>query len=325
MHKLFRPVVGIIILVAAGLIAAAVAFPFAARQIPSADPQLPSLSSHPQPGPAVSSSSTAPAITWSVPQFSATLFPGTSTTTTITFRSGQPLGSTTVDVTPSLSGLVAVAPTSFSKINANQDYTLTLTLAAPQGFQKRSFGGTIHIRNAATPPKTYDTPLPVNLQTDWNTLADASSGLTFALPLLGVSPVVQDVGSTSDSAFVIDVQVPNPSDGTVHSLLRILALPNASNLDIQQWFEQNIDDSNGTLLSSGAFQLRHLPNGPAMVSVGPFPDGYQGAPVAQAYLLSQTGDLVYTIKQSQDLQLTDFGYPPSAAAGVLTSILGSVR
>ena len=191
---------------------------------------------------------------------------------------------------------------------------------------KRSFGGTIHIRNAGTPPRTYDTPLEVNLQTGWNTLSDASSGLTFSLPMFGAPLTEENLGSTTGSIFVIDVEVNSVSDNTARSLLKIIAYPNPSRLTLQQWFEQNIDDSSGTLLSSGAFQQEQLSNdGRALVGSGAFPVNYQGAPVAAAYLLASSGTRVYAIKQSQDLQLTDLGYQSSSVLGVLTSILGSVQ
>ncbi len=160
---------------------------------------------------------------------------------------------------------------------------------------------------------------------DGNTVSDASSGLSFVLPDLGTPPSVNDVGSTSYALFVINVGAVDPTDHLAHSLLRIFALPNPSKQDLQQWFEGNVDDASGVLLSSGAFQTQQFPHGSALVGVGPIPASYQGAPVAQAYMLAPSGDRVYAITQSQDGQLTDFGYSPSSVTEILASILGSVQ
>jgi hypothetical protein len=100
----------------------------------------------PAPVPAPAPAENNPTVTWSVPELAATLFPGTSSTTTVSFRTNQNLGSVVIWTTPSLDGVVSISPASFPSIVANKDYQLTLTLTAPRAFQKRSFGGTIHIR-----------------------------------------------------------------------------------------------------------------------------------------------------------------------------------
>jgi hypothetical protein len=109
-----------------------------------------------------------PTISWSVPTLTGTMFPGTSSTTIVSFRSNEKLSSIVVDLTPSLGGVVTVNPKSFASIVANQSYQLAFTLKAPVEFKKREFGGTIHIRNDGKPPKTYAKPLEVGLRTDWN-------------------------------------------------------------------------------------------------------------------------------------------------------------
>ena len=159
----------------------------------------------------------------------------------------------------------------------------------------------------------------------WNSFTDASSGVTFALPPLGSAPLIGGLGPSSGALFVISVVAVDPSDNLPHPLLRLFALPNPSHEDLQSWFESNVDDASGTLLASGAFQEQQLANGPAFVSVGPIPASYQGGPVAQAYVLSASENLVYSIVQSEDAQLTDFGYSASSVPGILNSILGSVH
>jgi hypothetical protein len=105
-----------------------------------------------------------PTITWSVPQLTQTMFPGTSSTVSVSFQSNQNLQGVDVWITPSLDGIVSASPASLASVTANTPYQVAFTLTAPPQFIKRSFGGAVHIRNAGTPPKTYDPPLTVNLQ-----------------------------------------------------------------------------------------------------------------------------------------------------------------
>jgi len=138
----------------------------------------------PAPAPMPAQSQSNPTITWSLPQLSQTMFPGTSTSTTITFRSDQNLSEIVVGPTQSLNGIVSASPASFPSITANQNYQITFTLTAPPAFQKRSFGGTIHIRNSGQPPRTYDSPLMVNLETDWKTITSGAipENFSFNIP-----------------------------------------------------------------------------------------------------------------------------------------------
>jgi hypothetical protein len=160
----------------------------------------------------------------------------------------------------------------------------------------------------------------------WSSVTDTSSGLTFALPPLSTPPQVDNLGPTSGALFVIDIGAVDPTDNLSHSLFRLFALPNSSQENLQTWFESNVDDASGTLLTSGAFQQQQLPNGPALVLVNPIPAGYQGGPVAQAYLqLAGSPDRIDAISQSQDGSLTDYGYSASSVPTIVTSILGSLR
>jgi hypothetical protein len=98
------------------------------------------------------------------------MFPGSSFTVDISFQANQNLGAVAIDITSSLQGIVSASPASFASIAANQPYHIALTLVAPPDFIKRTFGGTIHVRDAGGASKTYAPPLAVNLQTDWNTV-----------------------------------------------------------------------------------------------------------------------------------------------------------
>lgn len=150
-----------------------------------------------------------------------------------------------------------------------------------------------------------------------------SSTLTLWLPGLGTPPLINNAGATSYASSAIYIGAIDPVDDQAHSLLTVVTFANASQADIRSWFEQNVDDASGTLLSSGAFQLEQLPNGLAEVNVAPIPSTYQGGPVAQGYV--NASGTIYAVSQSQDAQLTGFGYPSSSVASILTAILGSVQ
>jgi hypothetical protein len=110
------------------------------------------------------------------------MFPGTSSTTTVSFRSSENLAGVVVEATPSLADIISAAPASISAITANQTYQIILTLKAPPTFEKRSFGGTIHLRNAARPLRTYATPLTVNLRTDFIPYLNRTLGISLDYP-----------------------------------------------------------------------------------------------------------------------------------------------
>ena len=160
--------------------------------------------------------------------------------------------------------------------------------------------------------------------TNWKTYT--SDGLTFALPPITPPWEVSYIPGSYGSLFRIDIGAVDPVDNTDTSVIGLFGLPNTSKENLQTWFESNVDDASSTLLTSGAFQQQQLPNGAAFVDVGPIPVTYGGGPVAQAYMLSPSGtSSVYSITQSQDGSLTDFGYSISSISGILTAILGSVH
>jgi hypothetical protein len=120
--------------------------------------------------------STTPPISWSVSKLTEIMFPGTSSTTKVNFRSNTTIQNVTINLTPSLNGIATVSPTSLPFVVANQDYQVTLTLKAPPEFIKREFGGTIQIRSGETAPMTYAVPLEIGLTTNWSETA-AGGGL----------------------------------------------------------------------------------------------------------------------------------------------------
>jgi len=188
----------------------------------------------PHPLPALSSPQTEqPTIIWSVPTLTGAMFPGTSSTTVVTFRSNQNLAGVVVEATPSLDGIVSVSPMSFASLAANQSYQLTFTLKAPPEFKKREFGGTIHIRNNGKPPKTYAPPLTVNVRTDWNTQRTAL-GLVVSYPpawtIYSSSESRVSLASPARAAVLSD-----PTDVDTSPEISISVLPNPTHLQLAEF------------------------------------------------------------------------------------------
>jgi len=203
---------------------------------PHSLPAQPAPASQAQ-APAPMPQTSRPTVTWSVPQLSQTMFPGSSARVTVSFQSDQNLAGVAVDVTPSLDGIVSASPASFAAITANQPYQITLTLTVPPGFIKRSFGGTIHVRNAGNPPNTYAPALAVNLQTDWNAVSPDNL-FTINLPL---EWQITEVPSSGTHTFAVKLP-----DGTTVGWLYIYTP--------QQWTAIQQADVSPVLLSqTGGF------------------------------------------------------------------------
>ena len=113
---------------AAGIAAIlAAAFVVVQRARPNPLPS-PSPAPAPVPSPAPPPEASSPTITWSVPQLTQTMFPGTSSTVTLSFQSNQNLPGVNVWITPSLEGILSANPASFASITANQPYQISFTL-----------------------------------------------------------------------------------------------------------------------------------------------------------------------------------------------------
>jgi len=131
-------------------------------------------------------------ITWSVSKVSETLYPGTAKTVTIQFTSKRNLSNVAVAVSSTenefdgndrnaTGSIFSVIPSGFPSIFANQTYQIAVTLTAPTAFIKQSFGGTIHIRRAGNPPKTYASPLTLSLKTGWSAVTSTNGPVVFFL------------------------------------------------------------------------------------------------------------------------------------------------
>jgi len=191
-----------------------------------------------------------PNISWSVPRVDGPMFPGTSSTTIISFRSDQNLSNVVIDITPSLSGVVSASPARFASIVANQPYQVTLTLTAPPEFRKREFGGTIHLRNDGKPPRTYARPVDVGLRTDWSA-STTGRGYEVKYPTNMIGSI------TPTGVFRISTTPVAERDG---SGLWIYTHNNPLGLNSSQWWSQskNHQSSYETLINTTVANLPAL-------------------------------------------------------------------
>jgi hypothetical protein len=207
-----------------------------------------------------------PKITWSVPQLSQTMFPGTTSTVTVSFRSDQNLTGVAVDITPSLSSIVSASPASFASITVNQPYQITFTFTAPPQFIKRSFGGTVHIRNAGIPTGTYDTPLTVNLETDFLAFTDPQFLINVPAGWTPSSTITPAGGSPTDPIRFVAFSLPTDPD----PVLYILVYPHGFDIADQA------DEPPGFLGTNNLvdfyFTMRNAPADPQLLPPGVTPD-----------------------------------------------------
>lgn len=111
----------------------------------------------------LSAQPSGPPIQWSPSEPVEFLLPSEKKTLTVHFRSNQNLSSLAVALTPSLSSVVSASPLVFPSVQANREYTLTLTLTAPSESQVK-FDGTVHLKDGSLASSaTYARPLPLTL------------------------------------------------------------------------------------------------------------------------------------------------------------------
>lgn len=110
------------------------------------------------------------------------------------------------------------------------------------------------------------------------------------------------------------------------SAFTIVVNPNAERLDLQGWFEHNVDPS-GALLRAGSYEFRTLAAGrAALVFSGRLPNDYDDPIAITAYVLLQDSYRVVSIAAGQDNNLASVGYDtPDALERLLLDIVGAVE
>jgi hypothetical protein len=138
----------------------------------------------------------APTIQWSTPSLTEFLVPSESRTINLTFRSKQRLDNISVSLTPSLTAVATVSPTSFSRINANETYQVALQLRAGVTSEVK-FEGTMHLRSGSA---TQAQPLP-------------------AMVIVHSEPVPPDPGAAGDQTVL---GIDSDRDGTRDDVQRLV-------------------------------------------------------------------------------------------------------
>lgn len=123
----------------------------------------------------------APDIEWQPSRIAVSLRTGGSSQVTATATATSSLSALTVDVTPSLSGLVTVTPAQVASLSPGQQVTFTIVFAVPSGTQERSFGGTVSLRSG---PRTLAQPLPlkVDVEPGGGSQTITAKGITLTYP-----------------------------------------------------------------------------------------------------------------------------------------------
>jgi len=95
-------------------------------------------------------------ISWFQNPVTATLAPGGTFSTTVTFTSTLNLTNATLRLTPSLKGTTTVSPTTFATITAGTPYTFEIGVAIPLDTHRGHFNGVLTVR---TGHRAYSPPL----------------------------------------------------------------------------------------------------------------------------------------------------------------------
>jgi hypothetical protein len=114
-----------------------------------------------QPGLAQPGPPGAARIRWSLPEVSETVEAGAAKSVTITLSSTQRLDKVSLWATPSVAPFLAIKPTGFDSITANQPHEVVLTFAAPVSAPAEEHGGTLHVKLGEA---TVPVPLTIGLR-----------------------------------------------------------------------------------------------------------------------------------------------------------------
>ncbi len=97
-------------------------------------------------------------IVWSQRPVTATVAPGSSFSTTVTFTSTVDLTNVTLRLTPSLMGTTTVTPSTFTTITAGVPYSVEIDVAIPANTMRSAYNGTLTVRKGN---RAFALPLPL--------------------------------------------------------------------------------------------------------------------------------------------------------------------
>ncbi len=107
-----------------------------------------------------SNSEGGPSVVWDPDHIDVTVAVADQVPVRLTLLIRTDLPATNLELTPSLQGIVTVNPTSLPAVGAGTEVTVDLTLTATA---LEEFGGTLKVRQAEGPPRTFARPLPITI------------------------------------------------------------------------------------------------------------------------------------------------------------------
>ena len=175
----------------------------------------------------------APAITWTPSSVSQTAVAGASKSLSVSFTSSANVNNIAVWVVPELQPYLRVTPSSFSSIRAGLSYTLTITIAPAATTTPGTVDGTIHLRSADNPPKTFAKPLSVTLSVIWPSVTLSDVGLVVNYPA-SFTPTISQGSSESGVGFYRDLQAYSQGIPPIFNMT-VAVLPQG--LTLRQWIQ----------------------------------------------------------------------------------------
>ncbi len=85
-------------------------------------------------------------VTWSQRSVTATVAPGGSFSTTVTFTSTKDLSNVTLRLTPSVKKTIVISPTTFATITAGVPYTVEISFTAPPKVKRGAYNAVLTVR-----------------------------------------------------------------------------------------------------------------------------------------------------------------------------------
>ena len=282
-----------------------------------------------------------PFVSWSTNAVVQTLSPGESNAVVVSFTASQNLNNVSLAVSPTLRSLVQVDPVSVPVVAKGQPVSVTLHLQPPATSSPAILRGKLHLwlpddssdgvdhNNRDGFSKNGDPKirsLPIVLNIVWATYSNAPAGVQLSYPDFGL-PSRVDVSSIDTDTTLLDVQFQSTSDTNFVSGFGVSLFKNVDHLNLLDWFHKFIDPK-GTLVTAGTFTTTTLANGlSALIRSGPVSRDYvdEFGPVMPIYVISQSGNTIYSITQSQTSDLNTYGLTPDQIEEMLREVITSVQ
>ena len=101
-------------------------------------------------------------IMWAPEKLERTLIMGRDDEVSVSFICSSDIRNVNVWITPNLQAYVSVTPDNFSLVDANNEYSLSISISIPESVPMGLVDGTIHLRNSKD-NRTYSKPLKISL------------------------------------------------------------------------------------------------------------------------------------------------------------------